>query len=70
MVAHVFNPSIPKAEAAGSLSLRPASLVYRASTRTARATQRDLVLKNKNKKVIKGKGSEKSFLQRRYKSDQ
>ena len=39
-------PLIPDAEAGRSLS---SSLVYRANSRTARATQRSLVSKNKNK---------------------
>ena len=40
MVAHAFNPSTWEAEA---------SLVYTVSSRTARATQRNPVLKNKTK---------------------
>jgi hypothetical protein len=40
VVAHAFNPSTPEAEA---------SLVYKVSSRTARAIQRNLVPKNKNK---------------------
>ena len=39
MVAHAFNPNTPEAEAGGFLSLR-----------TARATQRNPVLKKTNKK--------------------
>jgi hypothetical protein len=49
VVAHTFNPSTLKAEAGGFLSSR-ASLVYRVSSRTARATQRNPVLKKTKKK--------------------
>jgi hypothetical protein len=42
VVAHAFNPSIWEAEAGGFL-------VYIVSSRTARATQRNPVSKNKNK---------------------
>jgi hypothetical protein len=45
MVAHAFNPSTQEAEAGRFL----ASLVYRVSCRTARATQRNPVSKNKTK---------------------
>jgi hypothetical protein len=38
---HVFNPSTWDAEAGGSLKFK-ASLVYRASSRTSRTTQRTL----------------------------
>jgi hypothetical protein len=48
VVAHTFNPSTWEAEAGEFLSLRPA-LVYRVSSRTARATQRNPVSKNKTK---------------------
>ena len=41
VVAHAFNPSTWEAEAGGSPSSEfEASLVYRASSRTARATQK------------------------------
>jgi hypothetical protein len=43
-----FNSSTWEAEAGGFLSLRP-SLVYKVSSRTARATQRNPVSKNKTK---------------------
>jgi hypothetical protein len=43
---HTFNASTWEAEAAGSEF--EASLVYRVSSRTARATQRNPVLKKKN----------------------
>jgi hypothetical protein len=52
VVVHVFNPSTWEAEAGGFLSSRPACLVYRVSSRTARATQKNPVSKNKNKKII------------------
>jgi hypothetical protein len=48
-VTHAFNPSTWEAEAGRFLRLRP-SLVYRVSSRTARATQRNPVLKNQTKK--------------------
>ena len=44
VVAHAFNPSTWEAEAEFK-----ASLVYRVSSRTARATQRNPVLKKTNK---------------------
>ena len=47
VVVHAFNPSSWEAEAGGSLEFA-ASLVYRVSSRTARATQRNPVSK-KNK---------------------
>jgi hypothetical protein len=49
---HTFSPSNQKAEAGGSLEFG-ASLFYRASSRTARATQRNPVLKNKKEKKEK-----------------
>ena len=55
MVAHTFNPSTWEAEAGGSLEFE-ASLVYKVSSRTARAIQRNPVSKkqqqqnNNNKK--------------------
>ena len=54
MVAHAFNPSTREAEAGGSLEFE-ASLVYKVSSRTARAIQRNPVSKNKqtNKKTKK-----------------
>jgi hypothetical protein len=51
VVAHVFNPSTCEAEVGGFLSSEfEASLVYRVSSRTARATQRNPVLKNQKSK--------------------
>jgi hypothetical protein len=44
VVVHAFNPSTWEAEAGGE-----ASLVYRVSSRTARALQRNPVLKNQKK---------------------
>jgi hypothetical protein len=49
VVAHAFNPSTWEAEAGGSLEFE-ASLVYRVSSRTTRATQRNPVSKKKKKK--------------------
>jgi hypothetical protein len=48
MVVHAFNPSSQEAKAGRSLEFK-ASLVYRESSWIARATQRSLCLKNKNK---------------------
>ena len=48
VVAHAFNPSTREAEAGGFLSSRPAWSEFqdsRVSSRTARATQRNPVLK-------------------------
>ena len=57
MAVHTFNPSTQEAEAGGYL-LR--SLVYRVSSRTDQATQRNPVLekekkKRKKKKILKEK---------------
>jgi hypothetical protein len=53
VVAHAFNPSTWEAEAGGGrwISEFEASLVYKVSSRTARATQRNLSRKN-NKQAI------------------
>jgi hypothetical protein len=54
VVAHAFNPSNWEAEVGGFLSSRPA-WVYRVSSRTARAIQRNPVSKKpkeKRKKVL------------------
>jgi hypothetical protein len=48
VVAHAFNPSIREAEAGGFLSSE-ASMVYKVSSRTARAIQRNCLEKNKRK---------------------
>ena len=49
VVAHAFNPSTWETETGGFLNSRPeASLVYKMSSRTARAIQRNPVLKNNN----------------------
>jgi hypothetical protein len=50
VVAHAFNPSTWEAETGGFLSSRPAWSLYRVSSRTARATQRNPVSKKKKKK--------------------
>jgi hypothetical protein len=47
-LGHAFNPSTWEAEAGGFLEFK-ASLVYKVSSRTARATQRNPVLTNKTK---------------------
>jgi hypothetical protein len=47
VVAHAFDPSTREAEAGGFRV--EASLVYKVSSRTARATQRNPVLKKQNK---------------------
>jgi hypothetical protein len=49
---HTFNPSTWEAEAGGWISKFEASLVYRVSSRTARATQRNPVSKT-NKQTNK-----------------
>jgi hypothetical protein len=46
VVAHIFNPGIQEAEAGRSLNLK-VSLVNRASSRTARATQKYPVLRER-----------------------
>jgi hypothetical protein len=50
VVAHVFNPSTWEAEAGRWISEFEASLVYRVSSRTARAIQRNPISKDKKKK--------------------
>jgi hypothetical protein len=49
VVAHAFSPSTREAEAGGFLEFE-ASLVYKVSSRTARAIQRNPVSKNQKKK--------------------
>jgi hypothetical protein len=49
VVAHAFNPSTWEAEAGGFPEFK-ASLVYRVSSRTARAIQKNPVSKKKKKK--------------------
>jgi hypothetical protein len=44
--SRVFNPSTQEAEASKWISEFKASLVYKATSGTARATQKDLVQKN------------------------
>ena len=51
MVAQAFSPSTRKAEAGGQSEFK-ASLVYIMSSRTARATKRDLASKQHNKKKL------------------
>jgi hypothetical protein len=50
VVTQVFNPSTREAEAGRRISEFGASLVYRVSSRIARATQRNPILKNNNNK--------------------
>jgi hypothetical protein len=52
---HAFNPRTRDAEAADLCEFE-ASLVYRVSSRTAKVTQRNPVLKNKRKKKKKKRG--------------
>ena len=56
MVEHAFNPSTQEAETSGFLEFE-ASLVYKVSFRTARAIQRNPVLKNQKKKKSYQSGS-------------
>jgi hypothetical protein len=58
MVAHTFNPGIQKVEAGGSLEFK-ASLFYRMSSRTAKATHRNLPGRKKKKKRKEKKGKVK-----------
>jgi hypothetical protein len=62
-MAHAFNPSTREADAGGGRRRRisefEASLVYRVSSRTARATQRNPVLKNEKKKKKKERKNER-----------
>jgi hypothetical protein len=51
MVAHTFNPSTWEAEAGGWISEFKASLVYRVSSRTARAISRNLVSETPKEKT-------------------
>jgi hypothetical protein len=55
MVAHAFNPSTWEAEGGGFRSEFEASLVYKVSSWTARATQRNPVSKNQKRKKKKRK---------------
>jgi hypothetical protein len=56
---HTFNPSTRKAEAGGFLSEFEASLVYKVSSRTARAIQRNPVWKQTNKPKTQNKKESK-----------
>ena len=62
-MAHTVNPSTQEAEAGRSLSLRPAWSSFIASSRTARATQRNPVSKNTKKEG--GKERERGREERR-----
>jgi hypothetical protein len=48
--AHAFNPSTWEAEAGGSLAFEAENLVYRASSRMVRVTQRNPISKDKQTK--------------------
>jgi hypothetical protein len=50
VVTHAFNPSTREAEAGRQISEFEASLVFKVSSRTARATQRNPVWKNQPNK--------------------
>jgi hypothetical protein len=52
MVAHAFNPSPWEGGRGRQISEFEASLVYRVSSRTARAIQRNPVLRKKKKKKV------------------
>jgi hypothetical protein len=58
MVAHAFNPSRGR-----RISEFEASLVYKVSSRTARATQRNPVSKKNQKKKKKVKQNKKKVIQ-------
>ena len=57
MVAHAFNPSTREAEA-GRFFEFEASLVYKVSSSTAKAIQRNTVSKNENPNQAKPKQTE------------
>jgi hypothetical protein len=61
VVAHAFNPSTREAEAGRWISEFEASLVYRVSSRTARAAQKNPVSKNQKNKTKQNKTKEKYF---------
>ena len=63
MAAHTFNPSTWEAEAGGSEF--KASLVYRVSSRTGQATQRNLVSQKKKRKERRKGGREGGREERR-----
>ena len=65
-MVHAFNPSTWEAEAGVFLSLRPAG-VYRMSSRTARATQRNPVSKTKKQKQKNKKEKRKRKRKRKKK---
>ena len=59
-VGHAFNPSPWEAEAGGSYELE-ASLVYRVSSKTVRATQKNPVSKKPNQTKTKPSSSVKQM---------
>jgi hypothetical protein len=58
VVVHAFNPSTREAEA-GRFSEFKASLVYKVSSKTARAVQRNPISKNQKRKRKKKKKRKK-----------
>jgi hypothetical protein len=61
VVAHAFNPSTREAEA-GRFFEFEASLVYKVSSSTAKAIQRNPVLKNKKNKQTNKKEGESYYI--------
>ena len=64
VVVHAFNPSTRELEAGRRISEFEASLVYKVSSRTARATQRNPVLKKPTKKTNKQTNKQKKQKQK------
>jgi hypothetical protein len=67
VVAHAFNPSTSPRGRGRWISEFEASLVYRVSSRTARATQRNPVSKNKKRKEKKRKEKKRKEKKRKEK---
>ena len=64
-MAHTFNPSTREAEAGRRISELKASLAYRVSSRTARATQRNPASKNQKRKKKKKRERERERKERK-----
>jgi hypothetical protein len=60
-VAHAFNPNTQEAEAGRQISEFEDSLIYKVSSRTARATQTNPVSKNQRGKKQKQKQKNKQI---------